>query len=173
MKNGYEILGDTTVLVVYNKGGRLDVLIDTADLCKLVRYPNTWAVAGNNYIKHTLTVDWKSTSTYLHRLIMDAPSHLVVDHINGNTLDNRKVNLRLITQAQNQQNKIKLESRNTSGYRGVSRNSERSGWRARLKLNGNEICVGHNFATPELAHEAIVKARIAYMPFSADARLAA
>lgn len=60
---------------------------------------------------------------YLHRLILDAPTHLHVDHINGDTLDNRRSNLRLATQTQNNQNRRK--SSNSHGFRGVARNGKR------------------------------------------------
>lgn len=55
----------------------------------------------------------------LSRAIMNVPSELKVDHINHDTLDNRKCNLRICTQTQNTRNRIK-PSTNTSGYKGVS-----------------------------------------------------
>ena len=47
----------------------------------------------------------------LHRLIMNCPEGMVVDHLNGNTLDNRKCNLRICTQLENTRNR-----HNTKGY---------------------------------------------------------
>ena len=54
----------------------------------------------------------------MHRVVMDAPKGMDVDHINGDTLDNRKQNLRLCTRSQNCMNK-KLRSDSQSGYKGV------------------------------------------------------
>lgn len=54
----------------------------------------------------------------MHRLLTKAPTGLEVDHINGNTLDNRRSNLRLATRSQNEWNRNK-QSNNTSGFKGV------------------------------------------------------
>lgn len=65
----------------------------------------------------------------MHRLILKAPRGLEVDHINHNTLDNRKENLRLATSMQNQQNKT-MQKNNTSGFRGVSWSQVMKRWLA-------------------------------------------
>lgn len=61
----------------------------------------------------------------LHRYITDCPSDLVVDHINGNTLDNRLKNLRVCTRLENNRNRMDTllfppTSRNNTGIRGLS-----------------------------------------------------
>ena len=56
----------------------------------------------------------------MHREIMQAPAGIQVDHMFHDTLDNRRSQLRLATQAQNQGNVTKRRSNNTTGYRGVS-----------------------------------------------------
>src|ERR1044072_4019910 len=60
------------------------------------------------------------TFIIMHRLIMQTPSHLQVDHINGNRLDNRRQNLRNCTLAENRKNKSKTRQ----GYKGVEHHTE-------------------------------------------------
>lgn len=56
------------------------------------------------------------TSLYMHRLILDAPAGLLVDHVNGDGLDNRRCNIRLATASQNLMNR---KSTSATGFRGV------------------------------------------------------
>lgn len=59
------------------------------------------------------------TAIPVHRMIMKAPKGMEVDHINGNGLDNRKENLRIVDKSENAWNR-KVHSNNSSGIRGVS-----------------------------------------------------
>lgn len=64
-----------------------------------------------------------------------------VDHVNGNTLDNRLENLRAVTHAANMQNTERYVN-NTSGYRGVSWDRSKKRWRARVTVNGKPQFIG-------------------------------
>lgn len=75
----------------------------------------------------------------IHRLLLDAPEGIEVDHINFNGLDNRRTNLRLATHRQNRRNQ-KLRRDNTSGFKGVGRYREK--WIARIVVNGKHIHLG-------------------------------
>lgn len=78
---------------------------------------------------------------YMHRQITKAGDSLLdVDHINGDKLDNRIENLRLVTHAQNMLNWD--NRRGTSIYRGVSWNSERNKWKAQIQLNNKNKPIG-------------------------------
>lgn len=94
----------------------------------------------------------------MHRLIMDAPDGLEVDHIDGNGLNNRRCNLRLATTAQNQHNQA-IGARNTSGFKGVTWHKGKKKWYARIKNEEKRHCIGL-FDTALEAHEACVAARI-------------
>jgi hypothetical protein len=63
----------------------------------------------------------------MHRLIMNTPDDMEVDHINGNRSDNRKANLRNCTHAQNTRN-AKPQARSKSGFKGVSWNKKNKKW---------------------------------------------
>ena len=74
------------------------------------------------------------TRISVSRLIMKAKPGNIIDHINGNVLDNRKSNLRLATHTQNMQNAKKHNGKVTSLHKGVSKILNR--WRARITING-------------------------------------
>lgn len=81
-----------------------------------------------------------------------------IDHINGNTSDNRIVNLREATNSQNMMNR-KLNANSQSGAKGVSFHQGSQRWRARLQLNGKRIHLGDfkNKEAAEIAYEAAAK----------------
>lgn len=75
-----------------------------------------WFNDGKGYLRARCKLNNKKV--YMHRVIMNCPDDMIIDHINHNTFDNRKVNLRIVTTSQNAMNK-KLPSNNTSGVKGV------------------------------------------------------
>lgn len=77
----------------------------------------------------------------LHRFLMDAKSGQQIDHVNGNTLDCRRCNLRFATDSENQRNRGKHRD-NSSGYKGVDWMPQKQKWRARICVNRNEIHLG-------------------------------
>jgi len=76
-----------------------------------------------------------SKTTPLGRFLMNAPANMFVDHINKDTLDNRKCNLRICTNSQNQMNRGKAKN-NKSGFKGVHWSKESNKWRAQIRLAG-------------------------------------
>lgn len=77
----------------------------------------------------------------------------VIDHIDGNSSNNRLSNLRDIPQSVNTQNNRKARSNNTSGFLGVSTRDDMGKFQAKIQLMGKVICLG-TFLTPEEAHTA-------------------
>lgn len=94
----------------------------------------------------------KKRKYYMHRVVMDCPKSMMVDHINGNKLDNRKENLMVCTQVENQQNRKRQQSNNTSGYRGVSYNNTLGYWVVQGYYDGERVWCKY-FKTKEEAIE--------------------
>lgn len=81
-----------------------------------------------------------SIGIYMHRFIMNAKQGEEVDHINGNTLDNRKCNLRMVTHAQNGRNRRKCKGK--SKYKGVYWNKDINKWMSYITFNYKHIYLG-------------------------------
>jgi hypothetical protein len=90
--------------------------------------------------------------TPLHRYILNAQDGQIVDHINRDKLDNRRVNLRFCTVGQNACNS-KMRKDNTSGYRGVCYVKRTGKWIAYVFDNRKQINIGF-YDTPEIAAKA-------------------
>lgn len=145
------------------------VLIDEEDYQKITELK--WFVfhesvrkKGLAYFGHNTGVleDGKRHIIYLHRFIMGMKFYdkLVVDHINGNTLDNRKSNLRICTVAENNRN-MRKRKRNKSGYKGVSYAKKEGKYRAQICISGRNTHIGA-FDTPEEAYAAYCEASKKY-----------
>ena len=102
---------------------------------------HTWYVNKNGYAERQVQIAGKRKAVYLHYLIIGKPPEgKIVDHINGNKLDNRKENLRFITRQQNQYNRHK--------DRGIS--FARKKWVAYIHHDYKKIHLG-SFTTREEA----------------------
>lgn len=123
-----------------------------------------WSYTDRGYIRRRRGPASACHLEYLHRLIMEAPPGMFVDHINGVKWDNRRANLRLVTAAENGQNRIKQDSRNKTGFRGVTYDAKRGKWIARARKNYEDIYLGYSFESPEEANAAIRSWRLANMP---------
>ncbi|MGE0126653.1 MAG: HNH endonuclease [Blastocatellales bacterium] len=84
----------------------------------------------------------KGIRVWMHRVIARTPRGLSTDHINGDTLDNKEKNLRVVTIAQNNMNR-KIGVNNTSGYKGVTWVGFRRVWRAKIKKDGKTYHLGY------------------------------
>ena len=100
------------------------------------------------------TIDNKKYRSSLHRYIMQCTYHdgIIIDHINNNTLDNRKCNLRKCTSGENSRNQ-RIHRNSTTGYKGVVLVPETGKYRARIRVNRKRISLG-NYNTPEEAYAA-------------------
>lgn len=116
------------IIVESEVHGEKRVLIDMEDLSKLLGTSLSVSGDGKYVMIHN-----NSKREYLHREICGAIVGQVVDHININTFDNRKANLRVTDKAGNEFNKVKRSTKCTSIYKGVIFNKSRNKWDARIK----------------------------------------
>jgi len=94
----------------------------------------------------------------MHRFILNADDGQIVDHINGDKIDNRRCNLRIASASGNVVNRG-INKNNTSGERGVSFDKRRAKWRAEIRSNSKKKFLGE-FETVELAAESYRSASI-------------
>jgi hypothetical protein len=120
------------------------------------KYPNTFTIVDDEDYDKTVKLHWYATrcaksiyaqstslwKTYkhltMHRFIMNAQKGQEVDHVNHNTLDNRRCNLRLCSHIQNMQN-MKPYEKAASEYKGVTWDKERKKWRAKLCIGRKQV----------------------------------
>lgn len=116
-------------------------LVDNEDYDRLMQW-KWWALhdrGGNWYAQARIN----GKRTRMHRFIMGAQKGQMLDHINGNGLDNRECNLRLCTNSQNQHNQKMRRKEASSIYKGISwyRNLEK--WKAQITYNRKHMHLGY------------------------------
>lgn len=142
-KNEIKIIGDICKMSLYDVKGNIigETIFDLEDFDRVKdkKWGKTDGKHDDIYVCSRSFENNKHTS--LHRFIMNAKDGDVVDHINGNTVDNRKSNLRIVTNSQNAMN-AKISSLSKSGYKGVSYMKRYNKWRAYIKYNGKQEHLG-------------------------------
>ena len=122
-------------------------LVDDEDYDELIKYK--WCASYCNNTKsfyamrtgRVSDLDACGATIRMHRVIMNAPKGMQVDHIDHNTLDNQKINLRICTASQNAMNKGPSKS-NKSGYKGVGWDKKYNKWEAQIMINGKHKRLG-------------------------------
>ena len=168
MKNTFEVRGDVTVIFLNRRDGLvIETLIDTNDLLIAQEFNGTWYAhwARNTksfYVMGNLRVSKdKRTSIMLHRWLMNPTEEKVVDHQNHDTLDNRKHNLRVVTNLENNHN----INPNKFPVRGVYWSKDHQKWRANATVKGRKYHLGL-FEKLEDAKRVVSEWRNAHMPHS-------
>jgi hypothetical protein len=112
-------------------------IVDDCDFDELSKF-NWYAQKDKNTyyaVRHSPSVNGNHTKLRMHRVLVADDSFLQIDHINGDGLDNRRENLRIVTNRQNTQNK---HINKTSIYSGVSWFKRTNRWVAHIRI-GKEI----------------------------------
>lgn len=139
------------------RGSSEFVLVDDEDVEKISHY--TWRTSCHRkghttvYVVTDVRTEEKTIKILLHRLILNAPAGVLVDHKNRNGLDNRKANLRLATNGQNVANRPGWV-KSSSKFKGVYWDSSRLKWRASIEHNGKKYSIGR-FSLEEDAAKAV------------------
>ena len=137
-------------------------MVDDEDFGPLSKY--SWNRQSCGYAR----AEVEHRKVYMHRLILGLRpgDRKHVDHLNGDRLDNRRVNLRTVTRYQNNQNRKPFKATG-SGYRGVTWDKARRCWKAYYGLDGKMINLGR-FATAKEAALVAAKARAEAMTHSRE-----
>lgn len=134
--------------VIYTRKGE-PILVDEADYEALAVH--TWCISVNGYAVRKKPGG--KGIIFMHRQIlgMTEGDGRKGDHVNRDTTDNRRGNLREATQAQNQRNRVVRRDSGT-GVKGVYRAKDYEGWKAYIVVDGRKINLG-SFRSLELAAE--------------------
>jgi hypothetical protein len=138
----------------------LFAIVDAEDYEWLSKY--NWRTTGGTEGYARSTIGGKNI--FMHRLIMNPPAGMVVDHINQNRWDNRRSNLRVCTQAENLRNR--RSCRGTSRFKGVHWNARIRKWVASICLNRQLMHLGYFDTEIAAAHAYDRKARELFGPFA-------
>lgn len=126
-------------------GGQI-ALVDDDDFERLSQFK--WHFDGR-YARRNIN----GSSMLLHREVMNTPDGYDTDHVNHNTLDNRRCNLRICTRGQNNHNQIKRKYC-SSNYKGVTYfkfGKRIKRWKTQIKINNKETHVGYYMTQEEAA----------------------
>lgn len=167
------------ILLGTKAGREIFTEVDEEDVARLKGF--RWKLSPDGYAIHRYYVGtvgnrkWRYRFCRLHSWLLGCPLNGEVDHIDGNRLNNRRSNLRIVTHQQNTWNRGKY-SNNTSGFLGVTLCKQTGRWRAQLCQSGRRIRIGR-FSTPEEAARAYdalafqLRGDFARLNFPSDARL--
>lgn len=159
MPREIRVFGDIAVIPL-TKG--MQTVVDLADLPLVEGKPWTVKLSSRTaYGQRTEIVGGQSKTIVLHRLLLEAPDGVFVDHIDGDGLNNCRSNLRLCTRSQNAQNRG-APSHSSSGVKGVCWSKRDQRWRAHIGIGpGRRKHLGF-YLTKDAAAKAYDAAAIKY-----------
>jgi hypothetical protein len=153
IKNEYEIVGDTIIIKIVNRKKEIYYSkVSLCDLDKLLSFNVKWHLFYSkttklNYVSCSEYLGYvdgkpKYKTYYLHRFLTDAPKNIYVDHINYDTLDNQRENLRFTTMSQNNKHRKGLNQNNSSGERNVSWIKKSNKYFVQFQIEGKNVVYG-------------------------------
>lgn len=170
LPNPVEIVGDIAYLITTDRNGRRKVgtVLDAEDVPRVLAIGRRWSSVFKDGNWRIGTIGPKGWNVVLPRVILGLADHdrSVVDHINRNTLDNRKCNLRAVTHGENMHNRPPSR-RNKTGDKNVQFNKATGKYAVRLHVNKRYMGFG-SYATLEEAIEVAKQARREFQPACVD-----
>ena len=127
-----------------------ETLVDAEDVELLGQFNWHWD-------RHPISIGYARvgrSKDKMHRILLGNPYGMLIDHINGNSLDNRKSNLRVVTNRENQQNRTLHRAGKLCG---CCYEKQRKKWKSQIKINKLIKHLGY-FKTEHEAHQAYMKA---------------
>lgn len=165
MRNNYEVHADVVVAEVQRRSGVVLYFLIDADKLESLPPDGMFYINNKNYVMLPRYVNGRvKNPALLHRLIMNAPDDLIVDHIFADRLDNRQSQLRLATRSQN--------GFNRQGIGGVYPHNRTNPWVAKLRFDGCVRTLGY-FKKFSAAADAVCTKLRCIDPIAADNRYAA
>ena len=143
MKNKFKI--DNDVLIVYSRTDNREIICDAIDYDLVSKH--TWCINYGYAMTAIKCATGKYKMRYLHRLLMNPPAGMNIDHINGIKHDNRRSNLRIVTVQEN--------SHNMRSAKGYYWNKSFGKYKADITLNNKKIYLG--------LYNTEIEARTAYL----------
>lgn len=150
--NDYEIKGDLVYFNLYNQKNEKigQFFIDLDDIEK-VKYKK-WRLSAGHVITGQPAKKQQKELSHVILSIDKLEKGIVVDHIDGNSLNNTKVNLRICTQGENTLNKS-FVSNNTSGFIGVSYRKDRNRYDPEIRRNGIRCHLGYTVTLEDAVYK--------------------
>lgn len=152
-------------MILNSNKNEYKIIVDDNCLDSIIN--QKWTITVKRGTPYAVMGKWiidKTKMYYLHRLVVDAKKGEFVDHINGNTLDNRLCNLRICTNSENVRNQ-KISKRSKTGFKGVHflprLKYGKNPFSAKITINRKNIHLGY-FPIAELAAKAYNQAAIKY-----------
>lgn len=149
--NRVKLLHGRAMIYLNGKHGGV-ALVDLDDVDR-IRQLQPWGFS-HGYASGVIRSNSERRTILMHRIIVGAKTGQLVDHVNRNSLDNRKSNLRIASKAQNNYNSVRW-----GRFAGVTWHKRTERWRAQIGVRGKQIHLGH-FLNRQDALAARLKAEI-------------
>lgn len=152
--NDYKILNneESEFYVINRKNEQFTIKVDTEDLTRLIKFGRPWHVAflPNSSTYYASCCERLKTEggekicniLYLHRWVLNYSGNNLIDHVDHDPLNNRKINLRITDIPDNSKHRGKRNKNNKSGYRNVCWHTRESKWCVQLMINGKNTVLG-------------------------------